>query len=86
MSYQDSCLFICPYTEPSVQSPFLPSPLFYFFKGSIYLFEKERERERERERMRAHKQGEWQAEEEGEAGFPLCREPDVGLDPRALEL
>jgi len=31
---------------------------------------------------REHKQGEWQAEGEGEAGSPLNREPDVGLDPR----
>lgn len=30
--------------------------------------------------MRAHKQGEQQAEEE--AGAPLSKEPDVGLDPR----
>ena len=39
-----------------------------FFKDFIYLFVRERE----------HKQ------EEGEAGFPLSREPDVGLDPRTL--
>jgi len=31
-----------------------------------------------------HKQGEWQAEAEGEAGSPQSREPDVGLNPRAL--
>jgi len=31
-------------------------------------------------RERAHKQGEQQAE--GEAGSPLSKEPDVGLNPR----
>jgi len=31
---------------------------------------------------RAHKQGEQQAK--GEAGSPLSREPDAGLDPRTL--
>ena len=34
------------------------------------------------EREKAYKQGEWQAE--GEAGFPLSKEPNVGLDPRTL--
>jgi len=34
---------------------------------------------------RAHKQGEWQAEGEGEAGSPLSREPVPGLDPRTAE-
>ena len=29
-----------------------------------------------------HKQGEWQAEGEGEADSLLSREPDTGLDPR----
>ena len=28
--------------------------------------------------------GEWQAEGEGEAGSPLSREPDVGLNPSTL--
>ena len=36
------------------------------------------------ERERRHKQAEWQAEAEGEAGFPPSKEPDVGLDPRTL--
>ena len=40
----------------------------------IYLSEKERERE--------HKQGEQQVE--GEAGSPLSRDPNAGLDPRIL--
>jgi len=35
-----------------------------------------------RERAHMHKRGEWQAE--GEAGSPMCREPDAGLDPRTL--
>ena len=30
------------------------------------------------------KQGEQQAEEEGEAGSPQSKEPNVGLDPRTL--
>ena len=38
-------------------------------------------RERERERERAHKQGEQQANGEGEAGFPVSREPMWGLTP-----
>ena len=46
--------------------------LFYFFKDFIYLFDRQslqlvREAAREREE---------------EAGSPLSREPDVGLDPR----
>ena len=36
-----------------------------------------------REREREHKQG-GGVEAEGEAGSPLSREPDVGLDPRTL--
>jgi len=36
----------------------------------------------ERERANEHKQREWQAE--GETGFLLSKEPDVGLDPRIL--
>ena len=43
---------------------------FLFFYDFIYVFVRER----------VHKQGEWQAE--GEAGSPLSREPDVGLNPR----
>jgi len=34
------------------------------------------------EREREHKQGEWQAEGEGEAGSPLSREPDAGAGSR----
>ena len=45
-----------------------------FFKDFIDLFVTERER--------ARKQGKWQAE--GEAGSPLSREPDEGLDLRTL--
>jgi len=33
---------------------------------------------------REHKQGELQAEGEGEANSPLSREPDEGLKPRTL--
>jgi len=39
-------------------------------------------RERVHVREREHKQGERQTE--GEAGSPLSREPDAGLDPRTL--
>ena len=46
-------------------------PLFIFFKDFIYLSDRE------------HKQ-EQQAEGEEEAGSPLSREPDVGIDPRTL--
>ena len=41
---------------------------FFFFKGFIYVFDRE--------------SWEAQAEEKGEAGFPLNREPHKGLDPR----
>ena len=47
---------------------------FIFLKDFIYLFDRQRsqvDRDTSRER-------------EGEAGFPLSREPDVGLDPRTL--
>jgi len=47
--------------------------LFFFLK-IFCLFNGERERE--------HKQAERQTEGEGEAGSPLSREPDAGLDPR----
>jgi len=44
-----------------------------FFKDFIYLFD------------RVHAQaGRWQAEGDGEAGSPLSREPNIGLDPRML--
>ena len=36
------------------------------------------------EREREHKEAEWQAEAEREAGSPLRKEPDVGLNPRTL--
>jgi len=45
-----------------------------FFNIFIYLFDREIE----------HKWAERQAEGEGEAGSPLSREPDAGLDPRTL--
>ena len=44
----------------------------------LFIYFSERERVKERE----HKQGEWQ--KEGEAGSPLSKEPDAGLDPRTL--
>ena len=44
-----------------------------FLKDSIYLFDRER----------VHKQGEQQAEGEGEAGSLPSRKSDAGLDPRA---
>ena len=37
-----------------------------------------------REREREHKQGERQAEGDGEADSPLRREPNMGLDPGTL--
>ena len=45
--------------------------LLLLFLDFIYLRERERERERE---------GAWRRAE-GEADFPLNREPNVGLDP-----
>ena len=48
----------------------------YLFKDFIYLFDREKEitsRQRGRQRQR-------------EAGSPLSREPDAGLDPRTLRL
>ena len=50
---------------------------FFFFKGFIYLFD------RERQRGRGHKQGRG-SEGDGEAGSLLKREPHVGLHPRTL--
>ena len=46
--------------------------LFFFKILFIYLTERD------------HKQAERQAEREEEAGSPLSREPDAGLDPRTL--
>ena len=49
---------------------------FYFFKDFIYLFETWQERENE-----------WRGVgTAGEAGSPLSREPNMGLDPRTLEI
>ena len=48
----------------------------FFFKDFIYLFDRGRER--------AHKQGEQQAEGEGEAGPSLSKEPDWGIYPKIL--
>ena len=47
-----------------------------FKKDFIYLFDTERKRENE------HSRG--AAEGEEEVGFPLSREPNLGLDPRTL--
>ena len=44
----------------------------------FYLFVRERASESE------HRQTEWQAESEGEAGPLRSKEPDVGLDPKTL--
>ena len=51
-------------------------PLFWF----KILFD----RKREREHLHAHTQagGAAEGEAKGEAGSPLSREPDLGLDPR----
>ena len=46
----------------------------YFLKDFIYLFD--RERDTAREGTQAGQVG------EGEAGSPLSREPDAGLDPK----
>jgi len=54
---------------------------FPFFFLRFYLFVVG-ESERERARARAHTQAGRGAEGGGEAGFPLSREPDSGLDPR----
>ena len=37
------------------------------------------------EREREHKQGEWQIDTEGEAGYLLSKEPDARLEFRVLE-
>ena len=46
--------------------------IFYFLQDFIYLFDRESERT----------QAGGAAEGEGEAGFPLSKKPDMGLDPR----
>ena len=51
---------------------------FFFKILFIYLTERKRETETTREGTQA------QGVREGEAGFPLSREPDAGLDPRTL--
>ena len=56
-------------------------PFIFIFLKILFIYLSERGRKRERER-REHKQGEWQAE--GEAGSPLSKEPDVGLNHRTL--
>ena len=48
--------------------------LFFFFKDFIYLFDREK----------SQVDGEAGREREREAGSPLSREPDAGLDPRTL--
>ena len=59
---------------------FLPPTSFsrfsisFFFPKIFFIYLRERES--------VHKQGEQQAEGEGEAGSPLGREPNAGLDPR----
>ena len=50
--------------------------MLYYSQHIVYLFDRERERERA--------QAGGAAEGEGEAGFPLSREPNMGLDPRNL--
>lgn len=55
----------------------LPLNIILFFKDFIYLSE--------REAAHVHKQAEWQAEAEREAGSLLSRGPDVGLHLRTLE-
>ena len=53
--------------------PLNPSYRIHFFKKDfIYLFDRERE----------HKQRDQQREEEGGAGSPLSREPNMGLNSR----
>ena len=54
----------------------------FLLKYLIYLFERVRERERVSASKLMHKQGEQQGEGEGEAGSPLSKEPNEGLDPR----
>ena len=52
-----------------------PQPSKLFFRDFIYLLERQRERGSKREQELGG---------EGEVGFPLSRQPDVGLDPRTL--
>ena len=52
--------------------------LFIYFFKRFYLFVRESERSENE-----HKQTEWQAEAEGEAGSLLSKEPDVGLSQDA---
>jgi len=53
---------------------------FFFFKAFIYLFDRGGERE-------STSWVSWRRREaEGEAGSPISREPDAGLDPRTLRL
>ena len=56
----------------------LAIPDFFFFLKILFIYQRERGGESE------HRQTEWQAEAEGEAGSPPSKEPNVGLDPRTL--
>ena len=51
----------------------------HHFKVLLNLFVREKEREQASELAQA----EGERETEGEAGSPLSKEPDVGLNPRA---
>ena len=50
----------------------------YFFFKILFIYLTQRERQPAREGIQAG------GVEEGEAGFPLSRGPDVGLNPRTL--
>ena len=74
--YTHVYIHVCDYAIYTVQimelGGFGVYPRTFLKKDFIYLFDRERE----------HKQRDQQREEEGGAGSPLSREPDVGLDPR----
>jgi len=63
---------------------FTQSLFFKHFFKRFYLFERERDRQTDRESTQAGGAAEGATEGEGEAGSPLSREPDAGLDPTTL--
>ena len=66
------------YQDPTIKYTYNFLMKIYLFILRFYFFIRESGRESK------HRQTEWQAEAEGEAGSWPSKEPDAGLDPRML--
>ena len=60
--------------------PACNSPSIVIFKKILFIYLFERERENKGTQESEHQW--WERQREGEAGFPLNREPNAGLNPR----